>query len=175
MEKFSFDYYSDYHDLNYYEDMITIYNIYISNYEEIIINGKLGIYILNSYQWEIKKQIIFSNHLMENVLYLNDSFFLIFLRKYIFKEKCYENKQIGKQLLTLNNENNNIAIAKIEGNDIQINFETLNNCEGKKIYYSPDINDNINKLINKFISVQNNAISIYELINIQKNIVMKNN
>ena len=87
LEKFSFDYYSDYHDLNNYEDMITIYNIYISNYEEIIINGKLGIYILNSYQWEIKKQIIFSNHLMENVLYLNDSFFLIFLRKYIYLKK----------------------------------------------------------------------------------------
>ena len=55
LEKFSFDLYRDNDDLKYYESLATDYNIYIYTYDEIIINGKLGIYIINPYHWEIKK------------------------------------------------------------------------------------------------------------------------
>ena len=122
----------------------------------------------------IKKEIIFSNKLLENVLYLNDSFFLIFLREFSFKGKFYGDKNIAEEFFNIN-DNNNIIIAKIEGNYNKIIFETLINCEEAKIFYSPDINDNIYNLINQFISVKNNIISVYELINIKKKIEIKNN
>ena len=173
-EEFDFDGSDDYDEMEYYKSINTDYNIYISNYYEIIINGKLGIYIINPYQWIITKKITFSNKLIENIFYLNDSFFLIFFRKYLFKIKYYEDEQTEKELININNENNNIVIAKIGGNCSQINFETLLNCEGQKIYYSPDINDNIYNLVNQFISVQNNIASVYELININKKIEMTN-
>ena len=105
---------------------------------------------------------------------MNDSFFLIFLGKYLFKENYYENKQIEEEFLDINIENDNIVFAKIGGNYSQFNFETLINCEGMKIYYNRDASDNINNLVYKFISIQNNSISLYELINIQKKIEMKN-
>ena len=85
LEKFSFDLYRDYDDLKYYESINTDYNIYISNYDEIIINGKLVIYIINPYQWIITKKITY-------IFYLNDSFFLIFFRKYLFKINFYEDE-----------------------------------------------------------------------------------
>ena len=67
----------------------------------------------------------------------------------------------------------NLVIAKIGGNYSQINFESLNICEEMKIYYNPYIKDNMHNLVNQFISVQNNTISFYELINIQKKIEIK--
>ena len=48
LEHFDFEY-SNYNDLFIYEDMEKNYNIYISNYEEIIIFGKLGIYVINPF------------------------------------------------------------------------------------------------------------------------------
>ena len=73
-----------------------------------------------------------------------------------------------------NINDNNIIIAKIEGNYNKIIFDTLINCEEAKIYYSPKITDNIYNLINQFISVQDNVISVYELI-YSKKIEIKNN
>ena len=173
LENFNFDCDYDNNALKSYESLHKNYDISIFNYDEIIIEGKIGIYIINPYKWEIKKEIFFSNKLIQKVLYFNDSFFLIFLRKSLFKKNFHSIEPV--EFLNINNENSNLVIAKIGGKYNKIIFETLINCEGNKIYYNLDINDGINNLGNKFISVQYNTISVYELINIQKKIEMKDN
>jgi len=173
LEEFDFNGYPDRKDVIYYKYMNKDYNIYIYNFGEIIVIGKLGIYFINPCQWKIKKEIIFSNKLIENALYLNKFYFLIFLRKYLFKKKFYRFKNLRPEFLIINNEYN-IIIAKIGGNFSQIIFRTLIDYEGRKIYYSPDITDNIYNLVNQFILVNKENISVYELINIQKKIEMIN-
>ena len=178
LEKFDFDDCDDKDDLDYYRNMDDNYNIHVCNYEEIIIGGKLGIYIINPSKWEIKKIIILndSDKLIENVFYLNDSSFLIFIDHYIFRHIFFISQSKKSEKLISYDNDSNILIAKIGGNYNHIIFETFLECEEKKIYYNSNINSGRtenNNLINKFISFQND-ISVYEFIDIEKKLELKN-
>jgi hypothetical protein len=154
------------------------YNIHVCNYEEIIIGGKLGIYIINPSKWEIKKIIIVNDNdkLIENVFYLNDSSFLIFINHYLFRPLFFGSESEKSEKLISYDNDSNILIAKIGGNYSHIIFEIFLECEEKKIYYNSTINSGRtenNNLINKFISFQND-ISVYEFIDIEKKLGLKN-
>ena len=53
LETYNFEALSNDDDRVYYESTEKNYNIHISNYKELIIAGKLGIYIINPIEWEI--------------------------------------------------------------------------------------------------------------------------
>ena len=176
LEDFCFNNFTE--DLDYYKNIEQNYDIHIFNYDEIIISGKLKIFIINPVNWEIKKSIILYDKLIENIFYLNDSIFLIFLKENLFQVKFFYEFQskTSEKLKTINKESN-VLIAKINGNIRRIIFESFINCEGKKIFFNYNNNSNSTErinLINKFISLQNN-ISVYEFIDVQKKLELKNN
>ena len=153
------------------------YNIYLFNSKNIIISGQLGIYVINTFNWEIKKEIILKDKLIESAFYLRNSKFLIFFKENPYIKEFYKNESEKSALLCDNNDKNNLLIVRIGENYSQIIFETFVNCKGKKIYYDSNINSNIDNEINSvcgFISFLNN-ISLYQFIDIQKKIEMKNN
>ena len=175
LECFNFERFTNDDDRELYENIEKNYNIYITNYEEIIIFGKLGICIINPFKWEIKAEIIFDNKLIDNSFYLNDSTFLIFLNKYLFRLKYYQGDSKKSEIINTTYKDSNIIVVKIMGKNInQILFETFLNCQGKKIYYNSNNNSDSDNLINKFISIQNN-ISEYKFIDTTKKLEMKNN
>ena len=174
LETYNFEALSNDDDRVYYESTEKNYNIYISNYKELIIAGKLGIYIINPIEWEIRKKIIFNDKLIENTFYLNDSTFLIFLNRYLFRQKYYQTESKKSEIINTIYKDSDLIITKIGENLNQIIFETFLNCPGNKIYYKYNINSHSDNLINKFISFQN-KISEYEFIDTQKILEMKSN
>ena len=175
LEDFIFSYDSENQDYDYYQTIKCQYNMFISSYYEVIIMGKLGLYIINPYKWEMIKEISFSGKLIENTFYLNNSCFFIFCRKYPYEKIFFRDEAKESEVIKNNNENNNILIVKCTGKNFQIIFESLYNFEGRKFFCNPYINDSIFNLINKFITVQTNSICVYDLINIDKKIGMKHN
>ena len=108
---------------------------------------------------------------------MSNSTFLIFFKKNRNIEDFHKNESEKSALLCANNNENNLLIVRIGENYSQIIFETFVTCKGKKIYYDSNINSNIDNEINSlcgFISFRNN-ISLYQFIDIQKKIEMKNN
>lgn len=172
LEKFSKDFFYD------YEKIHNEFKSFIFKYDEIIIFGILGIYIINPFKMELKEKIIFleefivSEKIIENVYYLNNSCFLIFGKKLL--DNLWN--KIDNEKEVIKNSENIILIMKILENSNQVIFEKLLDFKTEKIYYSPNNNKN-NKFNfnNQFISVQNDNILVYELVNISKKKELKNN
>ena len=177
LEKFNFDECYIDEDFEYELNFGKNYNMHLFNYENIIICGKLGIYVINPFNWEIKKEITLIDKLIENAFYLKDSTFLIFLKENSNAVEFEKTPSENEEILNINNKKNNLLITNIRENYAQIIFETFVNCEGKKICY--DFNNNSNRvngnnLLCGFISFLNN-ISFYKFIDIQKKVEMTNN
>ena len=177
LETFNCEEHFNYKDFQYNLNTGKNYNIYLFNFENIIICGQLGIYVINPFNWEIKKEIILNNKLIDNAFYLSNSTFLIFLKKNSFIKQFHKTESENSEILSANNKENNLLVTKIEKNSSRIIFETFVNCEGKKIYYD---SSNITKIVNEnnlfcgFISFINN-ISLYQFKEIQIKLDMKNN
>ena len=105
---------------------------------------------------------------------MNDSTFLIFLNRYLFRQKYYQTESKKSEIINTIYKDSDLIITKIGKNLNQIIFETFLNCPGNKIYYKYNINSHSDNLINKFISFQN-KISEYEFIDTQKILEMKSN
>ena len=172
-ENFDFVMVSNWKEIDYIINMQKDYNIHIVNSNEIIVIGKLGLYFINPSKWIIEKKIIFSYKLIENAFYLNNSYFLIYTRKYFF-ENQYKEESKNAEILNIN-EKNNILIAKIETNFTKIIYDAFLDFEEEKIYYNSNIDDNTNEFNNQFILYKNNNISFYEFASVEKKIEMKNN
>ena len=158
-----------------YQNIHKEYKYFIYKYDEIIIFGILGIYIINPFKWEMKEKIIFSEKIIENVYYLNNSFFIIFGKKLLDNLENKIDNEIESKSEVIKNSDNIILIMKILENSNQVIFEKLLNFKTNKIYYNPNNNNNIFNINNQIITVQNGNILTYELINISKKIEMKNN
>ena len=177
LEKFNHEEHSDFDDFKCNLNTGKNYKIYLFNYENIIIIGQLGIYVINPFNLEIKKEIILNNKLIENAFYLNDSTFLIFLKNNSFIKQFHKTKSENSEILCASNKENNLLVTKIEENSGRIIFETFVNRKGKKVCYDFNIISNIvneNNLFCGFISFLKD-ISLYQFINIQKKLEMKNN
>ena len=124
----------------------------------------------------MKEKIIFSEKIIQNAYYLNNSFFLIFGKRLFDNlwNKMDDEKESKSKVLKYSCDF--IIIMKILENSGQIIFEKLLNFKSDKIYYNQNNNkNNIFDFNNKFISAKNDKIFAYELIDITKKIEMKNN
>jgi len=160
----------------YYENIHKEYKTFIFKYDEIFLFGILGIYIINPFKLEMKEKIIFSEKIIQNAYYLNNSFFLIFGKRLFDNlwNKMDDEKESKSKVLKYSCDF--IIIMKILENSGQIIFEKLLNFKSDKIYYNQNNNkNNIFDFNNKFISAKNDKIFAYELIDITKKIEMKNN
>ena len=153
------------------------FNIHCFKPNEVIIFGKISIFIINIFDWSIEEKILISERLIKSSYYLKDNCFLIFfhnieetLKRYV-KDKEYIHFK--------NDKKNDMSIMKFGDNFCQILFQKFSNFESSKIfYYQNDYRDckyNVNNINNYFISVKGNIIEFYCIINVNNSLEMKNN
>ena len=129
-------------DYDYY--LITDNNYKINSFKpnEVIIFGMKGIYIINVFDWKMKRKISLSNRLIKNSYYLNDCCSLIFFNEIKESIRKYINNK-DYNLRYWNDVNNDMSIMKICGNSHQIFFQNFANFESSRIYfYQNDGKDN---------------------------------
>ena len=141
---------------------------------EIIVFGMKEIYVINIFDWVIKRKISISNRLIKNSYYLNNFCSLIFFQeidestRVFIKDKDYN-------LRFWNEVKNDTSIMKICDNSHQIIFQNFLNFEsGRVFYYHNDCRDNKYGLNNHLISVKGNKIEFHSLINLKNSVEMKN-
>ena len=132
-----------------------------------------GIYIINVFDWVIKRKISLSNRLIKNSYYLNDCCSLIFFNEIKESIREYINNK-DYNLRYWNDVNNDMSIMKICGNSHQILFQNFANFESSRIYfYQNDGDDNKYSLNEHLISVKGNKIEFHTLINIKNSLEIK--